>query len=68
MKYYKITYYDDNLGSCIDWATSQPEAKKIAKQLLEDGSYSIEVKPEDVPTSKAELLSWLRYNIKTDNG
>jgi hypothetical protein len=68
MKFYKITYYDNDWGSRIDWATSQANAQKIVKQLLEDGNYSIGIKPEEVPTSKEGLLDWLKHNVQSDNG
>ena len=50
-------------GATLDWAGTQTDAKASAKKLQADhGDREVEWDEEDVPTSKPELLEWLKAN------
>lgn len=70
MKLYKITYWDVNEGTCIEWAGTIEAAKRRVKDLKADLTPEAdpEWKPHDVPTDKDGLLAWLGLYCNRENG
>jgi len=70
MKLYRINYHSKDHGSCLMWAGTQADAKRIYKELsVEHEKFNVD-KPQlvEVPTAKPALLAWLNVYLVSDNG
>ena len=73
MKLYRCDFTGISLGVCVSWHTTKAKAEKKLREHRRDnrgdGPIGVEcVTAVNVPTTKAELVSWLNAHLNTDNG
>lgn len=62
MRLYRTKGLNADEGIIYLWDGTQADAAARRKRLKADGVTGVETKEVDVPTSKAELLTWLNEN------
>ncbi len=63
MKLYRITWHDADKGACVDWASSQAEARHILAEAKRGSGEKFEsgtVDPIEFAPTKAGILDLLK--------
>lgn len=75
MRIYKLSYYEQDQGTILEWHSSMVGAKKRKRELMQawadrlwNDQPDVEIVPVDFPTRKDALLTWLNQHFNRDNG
>jgi hypothetical protein len=65
MRFYRINYYAiSDTDQATEWATSQKEAARIARENR-CGDYEAKIESVDIPMTRAGMIAFLNENIFT---
>ena len=73
MKVWKVIFHDPHAGTLISWWSNRRDAESELQSLKkqrgdENACWSDDLKHEEIPTTKKELIAWLNVELNTDNG